>query len=87
MLFSATLAVGRKLHTDYISVHCRDFEQQTLQLQERQQSLFLQVASLQEANVVSSERAGDHSEHVSSLHSLAETYSHDIVDTVTEHSG
>ncbi|KAL3160014.1 hypothetical protein ABBQ38_010401 [Trebouxia sp. C0009 RCD-2024] len=35
----------------------RDFEQQTLQLQERQQSLFLQVASLQEANVVSSERA------------------------------
>lgn len=43
-----------------ISVHCRDFEQQTLQLQERQQSLLAQVASLQEANTVSSERAGDH---------------------------
>lgn len=35
----------------------RDFEQQTLQLQERQQSLLAQVASLQEANTVSSERA------------------------------
>ena len=43
---------------DHIHVPFRDFEQQRLQLQAKQQSLLDQLASLEEANMVSKKHAG-----------------------------
>ena len=44
---------------DHLCVPCRDFQQQTLQLQAKQQSLLDQVASLEEANMISKKHAGE----------------------------